>query len=230
MKKLYLILSLLLVIGVSTACGVSTNDYKAVSAELDVANTEKDALNNDLKNVQKENEDLKAKIAEYEKIIEPYKELTAAEIEAQTNEANLKAKKDKDALEAIEKKEAEEKVVKEKEEAAAKEKEEKAGYDTGITYKQLARTPDDYKDKKVKFSGKVLQVMEGDGYIHLRFAVDSDYDSVLYVEYDKSIVSSRILEDDYITIYGTSFGLYSYQSTMGGTITIPSVLVDKIDQ
>lgn len=230
MKKHYLLLTMLTTIFLLTACGVSTNDYMAVSNELDLVKTENETLKADLEDSKTEANELKTKISELEKIIEPYKNLSASEIEAQTNEANLKAKKDKNALESMEKKEAEEKAAKEKKEAAAKEKEEKAGYDTGVTYKQLARTPDDYKDKKVKFSGKVLQVMEGDGYNHLRFAVDSDYDNVLYIEYDKSIVTSRILEDDYITIYGTSFGLYSYQSTMGGTITIPSVLVDKIDQ
>ena len=48
--------------------------------------------------------------------------------------------------------------------------------------------------------------------------------------YDSSIVSSRVLDDDWITIYGVSKGLYTYQSTMGGKITIPLVLVERIDQ
>lgn len=56
------------------------------------------------------------------------------------------------------------------------------------------------------------------------------YDTILLGGYDSSIVSSRVLEDDEITIYGTSMGLISYQSTMGGTITIPAVRIDKIDQ
>lgn len=99
-----------------------------------------------------------------------------------------------------------------------------------ITYDNLARTPDDYQGKKVKFYGKVLQVMEGDGEIQIRLAVNDDYDTVLYGAYDSSIVSSRVLEDDEITIYGTSAGLISYDSTMGGKITIPAVLIDKIDQ
>ncbi len=45
-----------------------------------------------------------------------------------------------------------------------------------------------------------------------------------------ALVKSRVLENENITIYGVSKGLLSYQSTMGGTITIPSVQVDKIDQ
>ncbi|WP_272875231.1 hypothetical protein [Bhargavaea massiliensis] len=60
------------------------------------------------------------------------------------------------------------------------EEEAKKGYDTGITYDQLARTPDDYIGKKVKFSGKVIQVMEGDGTTQIRFAVNEDYDTIIY--------------------------------------------------
>ncbi len=113
---------------------------------------------------------------------------------------------------------------------AAKEAEEAKGYETGISYDQLARTPDNYKDKKVKFSGKVVQVIEGDGSVQIRLAVNDDYDTILLGEYSTSIVSSRVLEDDHITIYGTSVGTISYKSTMGGTITIPGVYVEKIEQ
>lgn len=114
------------------------------------------------------------------------------------------------------------------EQAAAEE--EARGYETGITYDQLARTPDDYIGKKVKFSGKVVQVIEGDDDVQIRLAVNKDYDQILFCAYDSSIVSSRVLEDDIITIYGISAGTISYQSTMGGKITIPSVLVEKIEQ
>lgn len=104
------------------------------------------------------------------------------------------------------------------------------GYETGITYQQLARTPDQYEGQKVKFTGKVVQVIEGTGTVQIRLAVNDDYDSVLLGQYDSSIVSSRVLEDDHITIYGTSLGTVSYESVLGGTITIPAVYIEKIDQ
>ncbi len=110
------------------------------------------------------------------------------------------------------------------------EKKEKQGYNTGITYNQLARTPDDYEGEKVKFSGEVVQVIEGSSSVQIRLAVNDDYDTILLGEYDSDIVSSRILEDDHITIYGTSIGTISYESTMGATITIPGVQIEKIDQ
>lgn len=106
----------------------------------------------------------------------------------------------------------------------------KATYNTGITYNQLSRDPDEYKGQKVKFSGRVLQVIEGDYSTALRVATKGRYDNVIYVQYLKGLVKSRILEDDTITIYGTSAGLYTYESTGSGYITIPQISVDYIDQ
>ncbi len=101
-------------------------------------------------------------------------------------------------------------------------------YNTGITYDQIARTPDTYKGKKVRFSGFVLQVMESENQVELRIATDGNYDDIIYVYYKSSLVSSRILEDDYITIYGVSEGLYTYISAWGVEVTIPLISVDKI--
>lgn len=168
------------------------------------------------------------KISKYEDEISDYK--------TQVNQLNEKVEEAAPWFEMEEKernaeaeKLAKEKEEKEKAEKEAQEAKEKQGYDTGITYSQLARTPDDYLLQKVKFKGKVIQVMEGDSTIQIRLAVGGDYDKVLLCEYDSSIVTSRVLEDDYITVMGTSAGLITYESTMGGNITIPSVAVDKID-
>ncbi len=122
-----------------------------------------------------------------------------------------------------------EKEAKDAQVAAQKAEEEKIGYDTGITYDQLARTPDNYKGKKAKFSGKVVQVMEGDGETDLRIAVGGNYDNMLFVAYKSEITSTRILENDQVIISGKSAGIYKYKSTMGGQISVPSMLVDKIE-
>lgn len=118
--------------------------------------------------------------------------------------------------------------------AAAKKKaeEEARGYDTGITYDQLARTPDTYEGKKVKFYGEVAQVLEDSdsSTVQVRLAINGDYDHMMLCEWSSSSVTSRVLEDDYITVSGFSEGLVTYESTMGGDITIPSVMVAKVDQ
>lgn len=149
----------------------------------------------------------------------PWFEMTAAEQEKK--EAELKA-----AKEAKEKEEAEKLAAEQKK----KEEEEKKGYDTGITYSQLARTPDDYLAKKVKFNGKVAQVMEDGDSVGIRLAVDGDYDNIILGTFDSSIISERILEDDYITVYGLSAGIYTYESTMGASISVPSMTIDKISR
>ena len=138
-----------------------------------------------------------------------------------------KAKADAEAKKA--KEEADAKAAQEAaaQEAAAQEAERKA-YDTGITYDQLARTPDDYKEKKAKFTGKVIQVIEGNGETDLRIAVNQNYDTVLMVAYDPKISSTRILENDNVTVKGVSQGIYTYDSTMGGKISVPSMTVDEI--
>jgi len=41
--------------------------------------------------------------------------------------------------------------------------------------------------------------------------------------------NSHILKDDLITFYGTSRNLISYESTLGGQITVPAVGADHID-
>lgn len=127
--------------------------------------------------------------------------------------------------EEIERKKAEEEEAK----LLAKQEEERKGYDTNIFYDDLARTPKNYVGKKVKFQGKVVQVLENDEEVQLRLAVDGDYDTIIYCVYDSSLVSSRILENDQIIVMGLSTDLITYESTMGGKITIPSMLVQRID-
>ena len=119
---------------------------------------------------------------------------------------------------------AEEKAAKEK---AAKEAELNS-YETGITYNQLARTPNDYIGKKVKFYSKVIQVIEGTSETQLRLAIGGDYDSIIFCRVPKAKTANmRILENDYITIMGKSNGLLTYESTMGGNITIPDISVSE---
>ncbi|WP_141545981.1 hypothetical protein [Bacillus wiedmannii] len=153
---------------------------------------------------------------------EQKKELTAEEKAAAEQAAAEKAAAEKAAAEQA----AAEKAAAEK---AAKEEEERIGYETGITYDQLARTPDEFKGKKAQFTGKVLQVMEGKGETQLRVAVNGNYDKVLYVAYKSDILNSRVLEKDNVTVKGKSAGIYTYTSTMGGEISIPAMLVEKID-
>lgn len=183
-----------------------------------------------------EHDDLESRVKNQELVLEK-KDTEIETLNAKVDSAKpwfeMKAEEQKAIEEENARIKAEEEAKKKAEEEEARrlaEEEEKKGYDTGITYNQLARTPDDYKGSKVKFKGKVIQVMEGDGEVQIRLAVGGNYDNIIYGVYDSSLVSSRVLEDDYITVMGLSAGLLTYESTMGGNITIPSMLIQKIDQ
>ncbi len=204
-------------------------DYDKIKTEL---TSTKDKLAK-LNNTNKENKQLKKEIAELEAKVEeaaPWFKMSEQEkVQKEKEIAEAKARQEK---EEADKKAKEEELARAKAEAdkKAKEEAEKVGYETGVTYEQLARTPDDFIAKKIKFSGKVLQVMEGDDETQIRLAINSNYDNVLLCGLPKSLTSNkRILEDDMITIYGYSVGLYTYKSTLGGNITIPAAMIDKFE-
>lgn len=216
------------------------DEVATLTTNLDSANEEKENINTEYQKLTDDFTTLENEYGDYKEKMEPYEELEKSEAEARKVEADRIAQEEKEKKEAKEEQERIEKEKAEKEaaekEAAEKEAAEKAaqeeaaqGYETGITYDQLARTPDDYIGDKIKFSGKVVQVIEGDGETQLRFAVNDDYDQMVYLAYYPEIVDQRVLEDDYLTIYGSSLGTMSYESTLGASITIPAAFIDIIE-
>lgn len=218
----------LCIAALATGCGgksVAQESYDALESQNESLQTNQESLQAALESVQGDYDSYKESMSSYEGLSQ--EEAEARQIQAESVKASQEAAEQA----AKESSEAESRAIAESEEAASIAAEQ-AGYDTGITYDQLARTPDDYKGQKVKFHGKVLQVME-DNVLNLnsiRLAVDGDYDKVVYATYISDIVSSRILENDMITIYGVSSGLRSYTTVMGSTVTIPEITIDKIDQ
>lgn len=101
-------------------------------------------------------------------------------------------------------------------------------YDTGLSFKDISRNPDNHIGKKVKFSGRVLQIMEGELYNAIRMSTDGDYDDVVYATYYTSLIDFRLLEDDRITIYGEFVGMTTYESIFGKTITLPEIIIEKL--
>ena len=210
--------------GFRSAIGIKKSDYDSLSQQNSELTANIDALKQEKSTQEKEYTEYKAKMKPYEEV-----QLTDAKNKADAEKQRIeKENQAKAEKEAAEKKAADEKAA---EEARQKAAEAAKGYETGITYNQLARTPNDYIGKKVKFKGKVIQVLEGTTETQIRLAVNGDYDSVLYCAVPKSKTeNTRILENDRITVMGISMGLLSYKSTMGGTITIPSISVDDWGQ
>ena len=102
-----------------------------------------------------------------------------------------------------------------------------------LDYKAMSRDPDTYEGNLYKFDGKILQVMEeaqsdGTTLVALRVASKGSYDNVVYVVYYRAAGEARILEDDRVTVYGTSQGLYTYKTVMGAEVTIPFIWADSV--
>lgn len=161
-----------------------------------------------------------------EKEKEEEKELEKKEKE---KEAEKRAQEEKERAEA-------EKKEKEEEEQAAAEAEEveeaefdPEDYNKDLTYDDLARNPDEHLFKRVTFEGKIIQVIQGDEYSQYRIATNDNYDKVMLLEIDSDQLDSRILEDDYIRFYGLYTGEITYESTLGGNITVPGVVVDRFE-
>ena len=132
-------------------------------------------------------------------------------------------------------------IVLEEEEFSLTEEELKSLYISqcqSIPYDSLARTPGDYEGENVRFSGYVIQVCSEAssslfGFLHsystYRVATSGRYNNVVYVKIDNYGSGTRILEDDYITFYGTFDGIYTYTTVLGASISIPSVTAKYYD-
>ena len=169
---------------------------------------------------------------------EAKKESVADKKERLKKEAEEKAETERVAKEAEEKAQAE-KAAAEKaaQEAAAKAAAEKAAKEAAdrdpnsyqaLPYDEMARNGDNHKGEKLQITGKVIQVMDSDkGFATLRVATRDGYEDVYLVQIPADQWKShRLLEDDVITFYGNVYGLLSYDSTMGGKITVPAMTVN----
>lgn len=131
------------------------------------------------------------------------------------------------AVQAAEEKANAEAQAKAQAEAEAKLK-DPANYRTDITYDQLAQAPDDYNSEMIAMSGRVVQMMQGEGSSQMLVAVDDKEGGVIFLGYESNINESGISENDLIKFYGTAAGTISYESTLGETITVPAAFVNMM--
>ena len=101
------------------------------------------------------------------------------------------------------------------------------GYTVISNYAEYARNPEPHIGEMVRFNGTVLQVVEGVESNLYRIQMHSSGD-VFVVTYTPDEGVQRVLEEDKVTVMGVSSGLYTYESTMGGQITVPSIIADSI--
>ena len=77
----------------------------------------------------------------------------------------------------------------------------------------------------------MLQVVERTYWPNIyRICVGNDSSSVFYIEYTLPSGAQRILEDDSVTVTGKFTGLYTYTTTLGSSVTIPSMSAETIQR
>lgn len=200
---------------------ISVNEWKAnqedryrilqlrnteLQEELQKAQSDKQNVESQLKGYVISYDNLEKDYKKLEEDTKPYLEMTEAE-----REAVQKAAEEKKA-----------------QEEAKRQEEEAKGYETGITFEDISRSPDKYKGKKVKFSGNILQVITGYSTNQARMSTSGNYDDVILIEYKNDIIDVRLLEDDDITICGTFKYMATYETVIGGSVTLPFINVDII--
>lgn len=206
-----------------------TEEYKTLNSLYESSKEYGESLNEKVTELKKSIKDLEEENSLLTKKVEeaaPWFEMKEEERKAE-EERIAQEKAQKEAEEKA-KKEAEEKAAAEKkaqEEAAAKEAEAHK-YETGLTWEDIAR------EGKIgtlgQFEGKIIQVMNGNGYTQYRVAINGNYDTIMLVEIDDSIKTETLLENDYIYFKGSFAGNMTYTTVLGAEMTIPAFIVDEV--
>lgn len=98
---------------------------------------------------------------------------------------------------------------------------------TKSNYESFARDEASYINATISFDATVIQVLEGEDYTQYRMAIDNDLDCIFYAEISSDNMTIRLLENDEIHATGKYYGLYTYQSTLGGSITVPACIIES---
>ena len=234
---IFFVLSILLNIALSVILYGAVLLYADQRGENDSLQAKLTSAEHNAETIRQQLADVRHEYADFKKDADSFSQLD----EAQKAAAIAQAEADKAEAEAAKMK-ADEELRKQKEEQARIEAERKAseeearlaeeakGYETGMTYEEIARYPEKYKGSKVKFEGKVLQILEVSASENqMRFSTRDYSSDTVYCVFNPNIFDGRILEDDKLIIYGTVYGLHSYTSIWSTTVTIPLIKVDRID-
>ena len=148
----------------------------------------------------------------------------AAAEQKKKEEAEAKAKAE------AEKKAKEEAEAKAKAEAEAKAKAEKKANAQTIDYARLKKNPDRYAGEYVKYTGEIVQILEGNGMTNIRLSVTKEsygysFNDIVFIEY---VGYTDFIDGDIITIYGEVYGNYTYESQAGYQISLPGILADEV--
>lgn len=195
---------------------------EALQQTIENNNNELNDNANEISKLETEINTLKEKVEEAAPWFEMKEDERKAEEERLAAEKEAKAEEERLAKE---KAEAEAKAQKEAEEQAKKEAEAHK-YETGLTWEQIAR--DGMIGTLGQFEGRIIQVMDAEGYTQYRVAINDNSDNIMLVEITDDLKNETLLEDDYIYFKGTSMGTMTYTTVLGAEMTIPAFVADEI--
>lgn len=98
---------------------------------------------------------------------------------------------------------------------------------TDLDYKNYMKNPSKFLLDDVKVSGEVLQIMEDSTGGTILLYQDGDSSQVIYITYDGS---NDVVEDDYITVYGSAYDTHTYTSQANYKITCPFISAKYIEK
>lgn len=91
-------------------------------------------------------------------------------------------------------------------------------YSTSVSYSDMMADNENASNHRaIKFSGTVLQVMDGE----IRVTVDGNSDHFVLCGIISINLDEDIKEGDSVTIYGTYLGLTDYIAVLGNIVTVP---------
>lgn len=191
---------------------VSSKEYNSLKDRYNYQVNHNTELKSEKETIEKELSDLKEKTKSYIELNETEKSIVDTKIQEVKRLTKEKA-------EAEQKRIAEEQAQKAAEEQAKKEAEAHK-YETGLTWEQIAR--EGKKGTLGQFEGKIIQVMNGDGFTQYRVTINGNYDQVMLIEVKNGVAKETLLEDDYVYFKGESLGTITYTTVMGAEMTIPA--------
>jgi hypothetical protein len=131
-------------------------------------------------------------------------------------------------------------IISEARKAALDRKFCESDYDSDLRYSDLARNPDTYVERLVKFSGVIMQSgltstargvrIAGDTTLFYIIEIDGDGNQLFWVEAcERTDIPESLDKGDWVEIYAVVYGQTSYKTSDDRTITLPAAVAVKME-
>jgi hypothetical protein len=95
-----------------------------------------------------------------------------------------------------------------------------------VPFMNIVKNPIRNIDKRVKFTGQVMQIIDNETKMIFTVKVDNNFSKqgdIIYVNYKKSKSDDLILKDHLISLWGECIGLTTYAPINSNKITVPRI-------